>query len=45
MLHEAAADKWRALITQRKQEIEDLVAMLTRIDSLDFAPFLKIKKR
>ncbi|MGA9970331.1 MAG: glycosyltransferase, partial [Candidatus Acidiferrales bacterium] len=44
MLDEAAADKWRALIAQRKQEIEDLAAMLTRIDSLDFAPFLTMKK-
>ncbi len=44
MLDEAPADKWRALIAQRKQEIEDLAAMLTRIDSLDFAPFFTMKK-
>ena len=44
MLDEPAADKWRALIVQRKQEIEDLTATLTRIDSVDFAPFFTMKK-
>jgi hypothetical protein len=44
MLDEPAAEKWRALILQHKQEVEDLVATLTRIDSLDFAPFLTMKK-
>lgn len=44
MLDEEAAEKWRALIGQRKQEVEDLVATLTRIDSLDFAPFMTMKK-
>ncbi|MGA8406066.1 MAG: glycosyltransferase [Candidatus Acidiferrales bacterium] len=44
MLDEPAADKWRALIGQRKQEIEDLAATLTRIDSVDFAPFFTMKK-
>lgn len=44
MLDETAADKWRALISSRKQEIEDLAAMLTRIDSLDFAPFSAMNK-
>ena len=44
MLDEPAADKWRTLIVQRKQEIEDLEATLTRIDSVDFAPFFTMKK-
>jgi glycosyltransferase involved in cell wall biosynthesis len=44
MLDETAADKWRALIVQRKQEVEDLEATLTRIDSVDFAPFFTMKK-
>jgi glycosyltransferase involved in cell wall biosynthesis len=44
MLDETAADNWRALIAQRKREIEDLAATLTRIDSVDFAPFLTMKK-
>jgi GT2 family glycosyltransferase len=44
MLDESDADKWRSLIVQRKQEIEDLAAALTRIDAVDFAPFLTIKK-
>jgi hypothetical protein len=44
MLDQAAADKWRALISERKQEINDLAAMLTRIDSVDFAPFFTMKK-
>ena len=29
---------------QRKQGVEDLAATLTRIDSLDFAPFFTMKK-
>ena len=29
---------------ERKQEIERLVATLTRIDSVDFAPFFSMKK-
>ena len=44
MLDEPAAEKWRALIGQRKQEVEDLAATLARIDSLDSAPFLTMKK-
>jgi len=44
MLDEPAAKKWRALIGQRKQEVEDLEATLAGIDSLDFAPFLTMKK-
>lgn len=44
MLDEEAADKWRLLVRQRKQEIEQLVATLTRIDSVDFAPFFAMKK-
>ncbi|MFZ0522019.1 MAG: glycosyltransferase [Candidatus Acidiferrales bacterium] len=44
MLDETAADKWRGLIAERQREIEDLAAMLTRIDSLDFAPFFTMKK-
>ena len=44
MLDEPAAEKWRTLIGQRKQEVEDLAATLSRIDSLDFAPFLTMKK-
>src|ERR1700675_2422871 len=32
MLDNEAADKWRVLVTERKQEIELLAAMLTRID-------------
>ena len=44
MLDEAAAEKWRALVTERKQEVEQLVATLTRIDSVDFAPFFAMKK-
>ncbi len=44
MLDEPAAKTWRALIGQRKQEVEDLAATLARIDSLDFAPFLTMKK-
>ena len=42
MLDEPAAEKWRALIGQRKQEVEDLAATLARIDSLDSAPFLTV---
>jgi len=44
MLDDEAADKWRALVNQRKQEIESLTATLTRIDSVDFAPFFTMKK-
>jgi hypothetical protein len=44
MLDEGAADKWRLLVMERKQEIERLVATLTRIDSVDFAPFFSMKK-
>jgi Glycosyl transferase family group 2 len=44
MLDEEAADKWRALVRERKQEMEQLVATLTRIDSVDFAPFFSMKK-
>ena len=44
MLDEEAADKWRALVKERKQEIEQLVATLTRIASVDFAPFFSMKK-
>jgi hypothetical protein len=44
MLDEEAADKWRWLVNQRKQEIEQLSATLTRIDSVDFAPFFSMKK-
>ncbi len=44
MLDDEAADKWRSLITQRKQEAESLVATLTRIDAVDFAPFFTMKK-
>lgn len=39
-----AADKWRALVNERKQEIESLTATLTRIASVDFAPFFTMKK-
>jgi hypothetical protein len=44
MLDDEAADKWRALVNQRKQEIESLTATLTRIDSVDCAPFFTMKK-
>jgi glycosyltransferase involved in cell wall biosynthesis len=44
MLDNEAADKWRALVKERKQEIESLVGTLTRIDSVDFAPFFAMKK-
>jgi len=44
MLDEEAAEKWRLLVSRRKQEIERLAATLTRIDSVDFAPFLAMKK-
>ena len=44
MLDEEAAEKWRLLVSRRKQEIEQLAAALTRIDSVDFAPFLAMKK-
>jgi hypothetical protein len=44
MLDNEAADKWRALVNERKQEIESLVGTLTRIDSVDFAPFFTMKK-
>jgi len=44
MLDDEAADKWRGLVNQRRQEIESLTATLTRIDSVDFAPFLTMKK-
>ena len=44
MLDEPAAEKWRALIGQRKQEVEDLAATVSPIDSLDFVPFLTRKK-
>lgn len=44
MLGAEAADKWRALVKERKQEVERLVATLTRIDSVDFAPFFSMKK-
>jgi len=44
MLDHEAADKWGALVTERKQEIEALTATLTRIDSVDFAPFFTMKK-
>ena len=44
MLDEEAADKWRALVRERKREVEQLVATLTRIDSVDFAPFFSVKK-
>ena len=44
MLDDEAADKWRSLISQRKREAESLAATLTRIDAVDFAPFLTMKK-
>jgi GT2 family glycosyltransferase/glycosyltransferase involved in cell wall biosynthesis len=44
MLDEAAADKWRARVTERKQEVEDLAGTLSRIDAVDFAPFLSMQK-
>ena len=44
MLDDEAAEKWRSLISQRKQEIESLVATLTRIDAVDFAPFFTMNK-
>ncbi len=44
MLDNEAADKWRALVNARKQEIESLTATLTRIDAVDFAPFFTMKK-
>jgi hypothetical protein len=44
MLDEQAAGKWRALVKERKQEVESLAATLTRIDSVDFAPFFTMKK-
>ena len=44
MLDEEAADRWRSLVKERKQEIEQLVATLTRIDSVDLAPFFSMKK-
>jgi hypothetical protein len=44
MLDNEAADKWRALVQERTQEIESLVGTLTRIDSVDFAPFFTMKK-
>jgi glycosyltransferase involved in cell wall biosynthesis len=44
MLDNEAADKWRALVQERKQEIESLVGTLMRIDSVDFAPFFTMKK-
>jgi glycosyltransferase involved in cell wall biosynthesis len=44
MLDEEAADKWRTLVKERKPEVEQLVATLTRIDSVDFAPFFSMKK-
>jgi GT2 family glycosyltransferase len=44
MLDEGAADKWRSLVKKRKQEVEQLVGTLTRIDSVDFAPFFSMKK-
>src|SRR5277367_5256386 len=44
MLDNEAAEKWRALVNERKQEIESLTATLTRIDSVDFAPLFTMKK-
>jgi len=44
MLDNEAADRWRALVKDRKQAIESLVDTLTRIDSVDFAPFFTMKK-
>jgi hypothetical protein len=44
MLDKEAADKWRALVNERKQEIESLAVTLTRIDSVDCAPFFTMKK-
>jgi hypothetical protein len=44
MLDEEAADRWRALVNERKQESESLAATLTRIDSVDCAPFFTMKK-
>ncbi len=44
MLDDEAADKWHSLIDQRKHETEQLTATLTRIDSVDFAPFFTMKK-
>ncbi len=44
MLDNEAADKWRALVNARKQEIESLTATLTRIDAVNFAPFFTMKK-
>jgi hypothetical protein len=44
MLEDEAADSWRALIGQRKQEVESLTATITRIDSVAFAPFFAMKK-
>jgi hypothetical protein len=36
MLDHEAADEWRALLNEKKQEIESLAATLTRIDAVDF---------
>jgi O-antigen biosynthesis protein len=44
MLDEKAADAWRSMVSKKKQEIESMVGTLKRIDSVDFAPFLTIKK-
>ncbi|MFZ3215971.1 MAG: glycosyltransferase [Candidatus Acidiferrales bacterium] len=44
LLDEKAADRWRALLAQREQEVRDLAGKLTRIDSVDFAPFTTMKR-
>jgi hypothetical protein len=44
MLDHEAADEWRALLNEKKQEIESLAATLTRIDAVDFALFFTMKK-
>ena len=44
MLDEKAADKWRSMVSKKKQEIESMVGTQKRIDAVDFAPFLTIKK-
>jgi hypothetical protein len=44
LLDKEAAEKWRLLVSRRKQEIEQPASTLTRIDSVDFAPFFSMQK-
>jgi hypothetical protein len=44
VLDNEAANEWRALVNERRQEIESLLGRRARIGSVEFAPFFTMNK-